>query len=434
MSRFGANAHRSHDEFQSSPDFRRNKFEVVGESELTKEEEEVYAAALLADAQRPKIQEFIDFEDEPGFYTEQRVATDQAKLDRFNRAREESPKTKRGLILEYIINRHCEASNWLGENCLVCDTTLYDDEKNKTDLVLEFIKKRKNGDLVLYRLAVDVTSTQNDRNYMSKHDRIVEGLDNGVMARLKYFTSEAKRKKVGFIKNVPKAVLALGPKSIQRLARDFKYSQDLYKAAREDNDPVRAKRLRSQAMAVMEKNPVQLALLEQIHRQMQDQMIYVLGNILRELDRDFKNFSTGNEEESRFVLSELADVYSRLQGDWAINVSEMQDYADRVIDTFYRSKNLLNRLKGKGGDDGAETYSNSLIAQHTATLDRLRPILNISRELLDDKRELLGQRVVDETYSRMGNNVVIENSVNCLGSLSLPKRLGDKLPKPMAEI
>lgn len=435
MPRFAESFSRNF-EHQEHRDSDRNKFESVGESELTPEEEKIYKLAIAKDQERPIIQEFVDFEDDPDFYTAQKVAVDQAKLDKFDQARKENPKTKRGVILEYILGRHLEASDWFGERCLVCDTTLYDDEKNKTDLVLEFIEKGEDGELTLYRLAVDVTSTQNDRNYMAKHDRITEGLDNGVMARLKYFTSQAEQKKVGFIKNVPKVVLALGPKSIQRLAKDFKYSHDLFQAARQEESPMRAKKLRAQALAVMENNPVQLALIEQIHRQMQDQMMYVIWLILNELDNDFRNFTDGPEAETKIILSEISNLYSRVEKNWEINVEEIDDYADRVIGVFFRSQNLLARLSGKTKDDQGQknAYFNPLISQHLETLNRLRPILNISQELLAKKKEQLGLQKVEVTSARMRNNVVIENSIESLKNFYFPPKLAKKLPAQILEV
>ncbi len=231
---------------------------------LIDEEKEVLKMAKKEP--RPEIQDFTDV------YPQEEVSADKQWLEQQRTREVEVAKTSRGKILETIIRRQAELSNWLGDNCHTVATTEYDDRANHVDFVVEWEKP----DGQICRLAVDITTTEDPGIVNKKEELIEEEIERGTLTTVKYFESEADQTK-GKIEQLPRVVLAVDRQSIQKLCKDL----------------VREK------PKELAKSPEQLLLLKEIRLQMVDQIEYAFALLLENLDQQFKFFSPEEKQELR---------------------------------------------------------------------------------------------------------------------------------------
>lgn len=124
---------------------------------------------------------------------------------------------RRPKVLEAILWHEIEQNNWFGENCYTAVASKFDDEFRGTDLVLEF--EQEDGEIV--RLALDVTMDTLKKNIEAKKDRIIEDLEDGRLAHLKYFQSEADPETEGKISGIPKVIIGTDTKGIQKLSKMY---------------------------------------------------------------------------------------------------------------------------------------------------------------------------------------------------------------------
>lgn len=373
------------------------------EDPLSPNEEKLFKIAEAEEQKRPVIQDFINF-DNSQEYSSQKIAADQAELDVYDEDRKKYAKTKRGVILEYVIRQHFYQSNWGGDNCSVIDTTLYDDEKNKIDCVIEWEEDGK-----VYRLAVDVTSTQNDMGYEPKARKIRRGLDDGKMGQMRYFISEAEGKKIGSVDSLPKVVLALGRKSIQKLSDEFAMSHELFVQAAATKDVRLKNNLRKQSVALKEKNPVQILLAEQIRDQMIDQIEYCLGQLLNELDRDFDYYQEKNADDNKKFYSQLNEVLKRAE-----DLKYFPEDVESFLLFFFNQNVLQSRLSIQ--------HPNKII-QHLNSIKTLQPILRISNNLVKEKSGIIEPEVLAQVTARKNKNVVLRNIADGIRNFTPPSAL-----------
>lgn len=145
------------------------------QEQLTSKEELVYDSYVTKyKRQEPKLKEFSDV------YSEQEINIDQQRLDKLKKDHIE--KTERAEILEAVLAEQIEKANWLGEDCYIIQTSEYDDVINHTDLVAEFRDKNET-----IRIAIDVTTSEDNSVLDKKTDYIKKEIDKGKIADIKYY-------------------------------------------------------------------------------------------------------------------------------------------------------------------------------------------------------------------------------------------------------
>ncbi|MFA6215721.1 MAG: hypothetical protein WC768_04075 [Patescibacteria group bacterium] len=346
---------------------------------LNKAEEEVYRQALSAENQRPKI-----IDDDKGnnsefaevFSAEVR-ALDQGKVERIKRQQEGS-RTMRSSILEYIIHHHAEASDWVagksGE-CYTSQTTEFDDIFNHTDMVFEWSRDGK-----IYRLAVDVTSSEKDERIQEKEAQIRKEIEAGTLGSIKYFKSQIEPEKIGRITNVPKVIIAFSREMIQRLCGD----------------------LATKKPKELAKSPEQLLILEEISQQMTDQIEYALGLILEETEKIFLELNQREQRELKAVLRET------------VLLAQNPENLAKVLATLDQQSNLLGKLQ-----------SHPTIRKYLSGINRQREIQTIVNGIIEEK-EKSGEVQAPAASSRE-NNIVLKRVKSRLTNFGIPPGLEDIL-------
>lgn len=125
----------------------------------------------------------------------------------------ESMKAKKyATILEAVVYREGERSNWLGKNAFTIKTSRYDDIVNGVDSVVEFRRPEKDPDHLA--LAVDVTYSN---SISEKLERIKEEIDSGKLSEVKYFVSEEAGLPHQSLENVPRVILATTMEMVSEL-------------------------------------------------------------------------------------------------------------------------------------------------------------------------------------------------------------------------
>lgn len=114
-------------------------------------------------------------------------------------------------VLEFIMNKQIELSDWLGEGVCTYKTAYYDDWVNGVDTLLEF---NREDDMSAYMgIAFDITYSE---HLHKKLNRIKEEIKNGRMATVKYFKSESGDF-MGRLSNIPRLVIGVDRKTIDEL-------------------------------------------------------------------------------------------------------------------------------------------------------------------------------------------------------------------------
>ncbi len=290
----------------------------------------------------------------------------------------EGAKTVRSVILEYVIYHHAESSDWIAGNsgeCYTVETTEYDDRVNHTDLVVEW----KIGGRI-YRLAIDVTSSETDRVVSRKEQSIRHEIESGNLTTIKYFESQAEPKKVGKIQGIPRAIVAFDRDSIQKLCGNL-----VNKKPRE-----------------LAHNPEQLLILEEISKQMSDQIEYALSLILEEVERIFARLNQEEKRELKAVLKET------------ILLAKNPENLARVLATLDQQSKLLGKLQGY-----------PTIKKYLGVIARQREIQIIANGITEEK-EKSGQ-VETPTADMREKNVVLRRVNSHLREFDIPPHLHDFL-------
>lgn len=114
-------------------------------------------------------------------------------------------------VLEFIMNKQIELSDWLGEDVYTYKTSYYDDWVNGVDTLLEF--NREENPASYMGIAFDITYSD---HLHKKLNRIKDEIDNGQMATIKYFKSE-NEDFTGKLSNIPRLVIGADRKTIDEL-------------------------------------------------------------------------------------------------------------------------------------------------------------------------------------------------------------------------
>ena len=161
---------------------------------------------------------FINFPSKDNIYSKDCIVKDinyvKRKEARFTEEEsfEEGQAHKLAMILEAVLHKQAELSNWLGPNAFTIKTSRFDDIKNGIDTVVEFDKDNKDK-IEHLGLAVDVTICP-DIN--KKVERIKKEIEEGKLAEVKYFESS----KTGLKKrltNIPRVILSVDCGTVREL-------------------------------------------------------------------------------------------------------------------------------------------------------------------------------------------------------------------------
>lgn len=234
---------------------------------LSESEEKIFS--LAKDDERGRRQE-IDFAD---VYRDEEISRDMSFIEKNKRY--ERQKTSRAVILEYLLVKHMESSDWLGGSALVSRSCEYDDQINHVDAIIEF-----NATQEPLRLAVDITSSENDLGIEDKINQIKNEIAIGSLSTVKYFESQIDGSK-GRLRRIPRVILALDNEQIQKLSEA---DQSLKKKEMVDR-------------------PEQLLLILEIKRQMMDQIRYGIGLIFQRLSDNYKLIDVPGKDELKKMIA-----------------------------------------------------------------------------------------------------------------------------------
>ena len=195
----------------------------IGESYRVEGLTKVDIDALHADSesilQKAAFKE-TDFIAPKGPYSQEEVERDLALV----RAREaewrqkDRPEVathkKIATIFEAIIFQHAELSDWLGDQAYTLKTSRYDDIKG-VDEIVEFRNPDSSSHLGLAMEATFSADPYSSEGITGKFERIFERIDNGTLARIKYF-------KHGPLNDVPEVVIGADRSTVLELAELWK--------------------------------------------------------------------------------------------------------------------------------------------------------------------------------------------------------------------
>lgn len=119
-------------------------------------------------------------------------------------------------IFEAIVLEHGELSEWFGENAVTFKTSSYDDYENGVDTIIEFQDQDSRSASYL-GLAADVTFTGDPTK---KFDNLKKQIENGRLARVKYFHSEHMNIH-GQLSKLPEVIIGAHRKTVLELAEHW---------------------------------------------------------------------------------------------------------------------------------------------------------------------------------------------------------------------
>lgn len=191
-------------------------------------EEKAYGLFVLKSKQ-----ELIDLKKFAEIYSQNEIERDLGYVRKREAqfSQQEQVTEKKSQILEAIITSRAELDNWFGEDSFVVKTSRFDDIANGVDVVLELVNENGVRQLAL---AVDVTVSKESGVVGQKLLSIKRELENGQLAGVKYFKSEADKEFMGPLPSLLKLVVGVDPGTLNRLM-ELSLNKD-YKALR--NEPV----------------------------------------------------------------------------------------------------------------------------------------------------------------------------------------------------
>jgi len=184
------------------------KFEItnIKQGEQKPDENKIYQELVEKKLpEKPKMENFYEV------YPQKEISRDIARVERIEDQFEVS-STRKSKILEALLLRQIELAEWFGNQCQTIETTKYDDYVNHTDFIAEW--EDENGDPV--RLAIDVTSSEENLDYGIKAENILRDLNNYQGTKIKYFISEQFGYK-GAVKDIPRVIIAIRKEVIDKL-------------------------------------------------------------------------------------------------------------------------------------------------------------------------------------------------------------------------
>lgn len=190
----------------------RNSFEHVSDERM--DIERFHTAAIeVMERDRVKETDFIEpYGAEMVQSDMQRVESLEGKFD--ERGTEFSDEMKKiADIFEAIILWNSEQSEWLGPNAVTIKSSKYDDYVNGVDAIVEFQSDGQRSASYV-GLGTDITFSQDTTK---KFDRLKKQIDDGELAKVKYFHSEFMHLH-GQLSKLPEVVVGADKSMVLELA------------------------------------------------------------------------------------------------------------------------------------------------------------------------------------------------------------------------
>jgi len=257
---------------------------------------ENYLNQLLSMANEANKIDRIQYGDFVDLYGKEAVKNDVAwvKQQKAEHQRKNSPSEiwhkKIADVLEAILHQQIEANNYFGENVWTIKTCSYDDFRNHIDSILE-IRHPEQKSANYSGIALDVTSASQPERLAKKVGRILEKIERGELAKIKYFQSEFLNIR-GEKSNVPLFVIGC----------DLKHADELAKLWY--NDKQRA----------LAEHPIQVLMLKQIIQQAQLYRDYAqkinqpeIAAIYRQVLSEFEDIAVERQEMIQKISQDRAN-------------------------------------------------------------------------------------------------------------------------------
>ena len=164
---------------------------------------------------------YFTYKDFNDTYNESEIKRDENKAENI-KSKFSKYTTQRGEILEALLVREIELSDWLGDSAYTIKTLPYDDYINHTDFVIEWCDCEPP-----IRLAIDVTVSEDPDVLIKKIRNIKKELSTGKGTKIKYFNSEETKQKMP-LANIPRAIIGLSKDNLKKLCKiqEKTYSED----------------------------------------------------------------------------------------------------------------------------------------------------------------------------------------------------------------
>lgn len=158
---------------------------------------------------RLKPEDFLDV------YDEEKIEADNQYVE--EREKDFDKETKNSIRLAYCIMDGIESYNWFGQDCMLVQTSRYDDIKNGMDFVLCFTQE--NGPAI--KIGVDVTVSEDIETLRRKREATKSRIRRGVSHEIEYFNLDSEDEKKGRI-TVPRVIIGTNALNSRILFEDFK--------------------------------------------------------------------------------------------------------------------------------------------------------------------------------------------------------------------
>jgi hypothetical protein len=320
---------------------------------------------------RSQQEEIPTIDDFSGTYPDTELARDHEWLKASAENRHSKP-SRRSEMVEFLVSHLTETADWLGPEAMTSRTTEFDNRINHTDMVIEW---EIDGEKVY--LAVDATAAESPEVIAKKLSSIRTGMDKGHLGRIKYYESPHDGQK-GELKEVPRAILAFDREGISKLSHDV-----VGKKPRE-----------------LSKNPEQLLILEQIKKQMVDQMSYAVSALMWKLKAKKAQF--GPEQ-----AVELTDVARK-----ALNMEATHKSIESVLETIDGKDKFLSR-----------TESDPELNRYLENIYRLHDVYHLVENLLNEKSGSLGKDITQQATELSTNNIVMTATERQIRNFHIPATL-----------
>jgi|SRR5665811_2052211 len=260
----------------------RNQFESQALTNVDREKAHDRAKETLAD--RIDISNFADI------YPPEKIKVDSEKVrqlkEKFHSREtpEETRMKKTADILEAIVFKQGELSQWFGEDAVTFGASDFDDIMNGIDMLVRFHLPERSGfeDLAL---GVDVTFTSDTTN---KFGEILGQIDDGKLAHMDYCPSDGVSKK-GFKGNLPKVIIGVEKRTVDEL-------QELW-MGREQR--------------ALEKHRIQIMILKEIELQLETFSLYAISKGREDLADIYDSLLRIIKK----ILAEKSELYKKVASD-----------------------------------------------------------------------------------------------------------------------
>ncbi len=248
-----------------------------------------------------------------------RFASDEQRLSPRERAEHREAKFAAD-VFEGVVYDEVNESGWLGEGVVAVRTTPYDDIVNGVDIVIEMTDP--SGGRRHLALAVDVSF--GEWAVPNKFRRILEEIDRGEAAKIKYYESAGTKET---LRNVPRTVVGVERGVVEELA-------DLW--LEKETHRVKKEKLRT--------HPIQHMILKQVVEQLEVYEAYALrGEHPTQGQRNVAAFC----QKARLVLQKMLEEKSSLP----LGMFR----GDRVCEQIDRSLKMTKARIARSASEGKES-------------------------------------------------------------------------------